>query len=289
MATSNKVQTILMMSILSALLVSGCAVTVPTTSDWKFEDSFSNREGGWPTGSNRRGDEWGYIDGKYHILIKVKAGQVAAGQITWIPVYRYRVHPLIHALTVEADAVQQTGSLETLYGVVCGTSPGVLYFFLINLDGYYFIVRDDARPFFRGAELLQSGRTNVIIHGISEVNHIRAKCMGGTHEIRLTLSVNGQKVADARRNGGGTFNPVGFVVTTLNAIANSTRAFAVKGVQPSSKSLMDQIGEMVRGRLAEIGVTKEMPGSPTDSEAEVFFDNFVAHVMERELTDNDIE
>lgn len=250
MATNNRVCTRLIMSILSALLLAGCSVAVPVPSGWKFEDSFSSRAGGWATGSDKRGDEWGYVDGKYRILIKVKARQVAAGQIAGIPLAINSNR--FHALTVEADAVQQTGSPETLYGVSCGISPAVWYFFLINLDGYYFIVRD-AAGVFEGAELLQSGRTNVIIHGIGEINHIQATCMGGTQETMLTLSVNGQKVADARSHKGETFNPVAFVVTTLHAIGNSTRT-------------------------AVPGVTKEFPGSPTAFEAEVLFDNFVAQV-----------
>jgi hypothetical protein len=116
-----------------------------------------------------------------------------------------------------------------------------------------FIVRDAAGLFGRGAELLQSGRTNVTIHGIGEINHIQATCMGGTHETMLTLRVNGQKVADARSHRGETFNPVAFVVTTLHAIGNSTRT-------------------------AVPGVTKEFPGSPTAFEAEVLFHNFIVQV-----------
>jgi hypothetical protein len=73
------------MSILSALLVADCAVAVPVPSGWKFEDSFSSRAGGWPTGSDERGDEWGYVDGKYRILIKVKVGQVGLGKSPGFP------------------------------------------------------------------------------------------------------------------------------------------------------------------------------------------------------------
>lgn len=211
----------------------------------KFEDDFSSRAGGWPTGVNKRGDEWGYVDGRYRILIKVRAGQVAAGQIAGIPFKRS------HALTVEADAVQQTGPPFTLHGVSCGTSRAELYFFLINLDGYYFIVRDDARA--ASADLLRSGRATVPIRGIGEANRIRAQCVGGEQEAMLTLSVNGEKVAEARGQRGESFDRAMFVVTTLHAIAGSTHA-----VVP--------------------GVSKEHPGSPTAFEAEVLYDNFVARV-----------
>jgi hypothetical protein len=234
-----------MTSILTALLVSGCTRATPK----KFEDDFSSRASGWPTGATERGDEWGYVDGKYRMFIKVRAGQVAAGQIAGIPLAKQGKR--LHALTVEADTVQQTGPPVTLHGVSCGTSPAEVYFFLINLDGYYFIVRDDAET--ASADLLRSGRISVPIRGIGQINRIRAECVGGEQEAMLTLSVNGEKVAEVQGQRGETFDRAAFVVTTLYAIAGSTRA-------------------------AVPGVSKERPGSRTAFEAEILFDNFVARV-----------
>lgn len=212
---------------------------------WKFEDNFSSQIGGWPTGTTDRGDEFSYVDGKYRILIKIKEGQVGAGQIAGIPFAGRRFHTLV----VEADAVQQLGPPGALHGVICGTSPAELYFFLISLDGSYFIVRDDAGT--ASADLLGSGRLSVPIRGIGEANRIRAQCVGSEQEAMLTLSVNGEKVAEARGQRGESFDRAGFTVTTLYAIAGSTRT-------------------------AVPGVSKERPGSPAAFEVEVLFDNFVA-------------
>ena len=152
-------------------------------------------------------------------------------------------------LAVEADAIQRIGPRVALHGLACGTSRAELYFFLINLDGSYFIVRDDAST--GRADLLQTGKANVPIRSIGETNRIRAQCIGGEQEALLILSVNGTKVAEAHGQKGKSFDRAMFVVTTLDAIGNSTRA-----VVP--------------------GVSKERPGSPTAFEAEILFDNFVA-------------
>lgn len=237
----------LVTSVLSALLVSGCAPPVSWkfehNAGWKLEDDFSSRAGGWPTRA-AEGDEWGYVDGKYRVLIKVAAGQVSAGRIAGIPLVREGKR--LPALTVEADAVQKSGPPVTLHGVSCGTSPGELYIFLINLVGDYFIVRDDAR--LASPDLLGSGRARVPIRGRGEINRIRAQCVGGEPEAMLTLSVNGEKVAEARGQRGKSFDRAAFVVTTSHAIAGRTRT-AVPGVSPER---------------------------PMAFETEVLFDNFVA-------------
>lgn len=240
----------LMTSVLSALLVAGCAPPVAwkfeDNTGWKLEDDFSSRAGGWPTRATE-GDEWGYVDGRYRVLIKVGAGQVSAGRVAGIPLVRQGKR--LHALTVEADAVQKSGPPGTLHGISCGTSPAELYFFLMNLDSDYFIVRDDGR--IASPDLLGSGRASVPIRGIGEVNRIRAQCVGGEQEAMFTLSVNGEKVAEARGQRGKSFDRAAFVVTTPHAIAGRTGA-------------------------AVPGVSKERPGSPMAFEAEILFDNFVA-------------
>lgn len=234
----------LVTSVVSAVLVAGCAPAVAwkfeDSTGWKLEDDFSSRAGGWPTRA-AGGDEWGYVDGKYRIRITVAAGQGSAGRIAGIPLVRQGKR--LPALTIEADAVQKSGPPGTLHGVSCGTSPAELYFFLMNVDGDYFIVRDDARM--ASPDLLGSGRANVRLRGIGEVNRIRAQCVGGEQEAVFTLSVNGEKVAEARGQRGKSFDRAAFVVTTSHAIAGRT-------------------GTAVPG------------GSPIGFEAEVLFDNFVA-------------
>jgi hypothetical protein len=213
---------------------------------WKFEDDFSSRTGGWPTSSTNSGDHFGYADGKYRMVIKVEPGQVASGPIAGIPLTRNGIPS--QTLEVEADAIQKTGPPTTLHGVSCGTSPAELYFFLMNLDGYYFIVRDDAKT--RSADLLQIGRATAPFHGIGERNRIRVQCVGGQPEALLALYVNGTKMGEARGRGQA-FDRVAFVVTTLNSIAGSTHA-------------------------AIPGVDAKHPGSPTAYQAEILFGNFVA-------------
>lgn len=240
----------LVTGVVSALLVAGCAPPVAWKLEdnmgWKLEDDFSSRAGGWPTRA-AGGDEWGYVDGKYRVRIAVAAGQVSAGRIAGIPLVRQGKR--LHALTIEADAVQKSGPPGTLYGVSCGTSPAELYFFLMNLDGDYFIVRDDAR--IASPELLGSGRASAPRRGIGEVNRIRAQCVGREQEAMFTLSVNGEKVAEARGQRGKSFDRAAFVVTTRHAIAGRTGA-------------------------AVPGGSQEGAGSPIAFESEVLFDNFVA-------------
>jgi hypothetical protein len=229
-------------------LTAGAGIT-PTKQQerpWKFEDDFSNRSGGWPTGSTNNGDHFGYADGKYQMVIKVEPGQVASGPIAGIPLTRNGIPS--QTLEVQADAIQRTGPPTTLHGVSCGTSPAELYFFLINLDGYYFIVRDDAKT--KSADLLQIGRAAAPLHGIGERNRIHIQCVGGQPEALLTLYVNGTKVGEARGRGKA-FDRAAFVVTTLNGIAGSTH-------------------------MAIPGVDAKHPGSPTAYEAEILFRNFVA-------------
>jgi hypothetical protein len=235
--------TIVMLALTAA---AGTAPTQQQERPWKFEDDFSSRTGGWPTGSTNTGDHFGYADGKYQIVIKVEPEQVASGQIAGIPLTR-NGNPS-QTLEVEADAIQRTGPPTTLHGVSCGTSPTELYFFLINLDGYYFIVRDDAKT--RSADLLQMGRASAQFRGIGERNRIRVQCVGGQPEALLALYVNGAKVGQARGRGKA-FDRVAFVVTTLNSIAGSTH-------------------------MAIPGVDAKRPGSPTAFEAEILFGNFVA-------------
>jgi hypothetical protein len=133
--------------------------------------------------------------------------------------------------------------------VSCGTSPAELYFFLINADGHYAIVRDDAEA--GRAELLASGSRSIAIRSIGERNRITAECAGGEGDALLTITVNGQKVGEARGQVGETFDRAAFVVTTPRAIANSTNA-----VLPGGSS--------------------EDPASWTTHKAEVLFDNFIS-------------
>jgi hypothetical protein len=231
------------------LALTAAAGTAPTQQQerpWKFEDDFSSRAGGWPTGSTNRGDQFGYADGKYRIVIKVEPKQVGSGQIAGIPLTR-NGNPF-QTLEVEADAIQRTGPPTTLHGVSCGTSPTELYFFLINLEGQFFIVRDDAKT--ASADMLLMGRASVPFRGIGETNRIRVQCGGGQPEALLALYVNGAKVGQAKGRGTA-FDRVAFVVTTLNSIAGSTH-------------------------MAIPGVDAKRPGSPTAFEAEILFGNFVA-------------
>jgi hypothetical protein len=232
--------------VMLALTAAGTAATQQQEQAWKFEDDFSSRTGGWPTGSTSRGDHFGYADGKYQIVIKVEPEQVASGQIAGIPVTR-NGNPS-QTLEVEADAIQRTGPPTTLHGVSCGTSPAELYLFLINLDGYYFIVRDDPKT--GSADLLQTGRATAPLHGIGEKNRIRIQCVGGQPEALLALYVNGTKVGEARGRGKA-FDRAAFVVTTLNSIAGSTH-------------------------MAIPGVDAKHLGSATEYEAEILFGNFLA-------------
>lgn len=209
--------------------------------DWKFEDEFANRRGGWPTGATPRGDEYGYANGKYRVFIKVLQGQVEAGQIAGIPLGDRR----FQTLSVEADVVQRTGPAAVLEGIACATSANAAYFFLINLDGSYFITGE--APGTATVEVLQSGRTTSVVRGIGATNRLQAQCIGGAQEARLIFSVNGEQVAEARGGRGKSFDRIAFAVTTVHTL----------GYSAHTRHL----------------VNKQRPWSPIDFTAEVFFDN----------------
>jgi hypothetical protein len=162
----------------SLLLLTMTSFGVPAdTFVWKeFRDDFSTKAGGWPSGVNDRGDQFGYADGNYRILIRVRPGQVAAGQIAGIPLSGMSPKKLV----VKTDAVQRTGSSDTVFGLSCGPSQNELYVFAINAEGYYFIFLDDAVV--GKADLLQSGRSEGHIRGLGENNRLYAECSGGEDE-----------------------------------------------------------------------------------------------------------
>ena len=229
----------------STVLVWLLAVPSAQQREWRLEDDFTQR-GGWPVGTSANG-EFGYDNGAYRILIKVTEGQVAAGEIAGIPTGRPG-DQRFQVLTFETDVIQRTGPPTVLHGIACGTSSTELYFLLINVNGSYLIVRDDAAT--SSADLLQTGRVGAPIHGIGETNRIQARCVGGRDDALLTLSLNGIEVAKANAQSGKSFDRAMFVVTTLHAIANSTRS-------------------------AALGLNRDSPGSPTGFEAEFLFDDVV--------------
>ena len=94
------------------------------------------------------------------MVIKVEPGQVASGPIAGIPLTRNGIPS--QTLEVQADAIQRTGPPTTLHGVSCGTSPAELYFFLINLDGYYFIDLDEHKT--AHLQKLCEGKSDVHIY-----------------------------------------------------------------------------------------------------------------------------
>lgn len=145
--------------------------------------------------------------------------------------------------------MQRLGPRTVLQGLACGTSPTELYVLLINLEGSYAIIRSDADA--GSSDLLAAGKTSAI-RGSGQTNRIEAQCSGGPDEAVLTLSVNGVTIAEGRGKKGASFDRTAFEVTTLHAIANSTRS---------------------PGLVKGLNTARQPTGSPVTFGAEILFDN----------------
>ena len=93
---------------------------------------------------------------------------------------------------VEVDTGKLAGPDENRIGVICRSSGGDHYFFIITSDGYYGmgLFKDGQASLLGQSEMLYSANINP---GLA-VNHLRADCVGNL----LTFYVNGFQVAQVQ-------------------------------------------------------------------------------------------
>ena len=237
--------------LLSALVFSAPRTIGAQAQEVRFADDFSTRRGGWPIGTSPRGDAWGYANDAYRILIRVLQGQVAAGQTAGIPFSGRR----FLSVTIGASATQRSGPPAVLHGLACGTSETELYVFLINHDGDYAIVRDDAVA--GSSDLLAAGTLRPPVQAGATRNQIEVQCVGGADAARLALRLNGGVVVETRGNKGALFDRVAFDVTTLQAVAGSTASPAIARVAKTPASALTFTAEVVFDDFSFRGVPLE--------------------------------
>jgi hypothetical protein len=145
-----------------------------------YQEKFDNAKGGWGEYNGEAGVA-GYSNGAYHIFAK------AANVNLW-------AHAGLDFATVriEADAFAPSGPPENRMGVTCRMQDDQnFYFFVISADGYYGIgkVKAGAWSLLNGEQM----QPNAAIHSGTQVNHLRADCIGNL----LILYVNDLLVGSA--------------------------------------------------------------------------------------------
>lgn len=163
-----------------------------------FKDDFGDPQMGWQPIENPDAT-FEYKDGSFRLLIKTPRIHGIALAPPPGPKAQYETP---HDQFVSVDAKQVAGAEdEGLFGVACRASDNRNQYYLsISSNGSFGIdkYRENkntvilANP--KGVERSEAIRT-----GLGAVNRIRAECVGGKGQepTRLTLYVNGQKVAEA--------------------------------------------------------------------------------------------
>lgn len=162
-----------------------------------FEDDFSDEGSGWQ--DIRVGENFDtlYFEGGYLIVVTTKGYTAQADP----------AREFSGPVSVEVDAVQNTGSPQDEFGLMCHYSKnsdgtGSYYYFAIASDGLGVIYRVD-----HGQKSLlltepPGDRSDVILPA-RQVNRLQADCLDGG---RLSLSVNGAELvsaSDSTFTGGG--------------------------------------------------------------------------------------
>ncbi|NPA93079.1 MAG: trypsin-like serine protease [Chloroflexi bacterium] len=176
-----------------------------------LHDDFSDSTQGWPTGTNT-GFSASYVASDTSFSIHV----FKSNWMAWITAGLDEADVIVetHAHPVSADVADGFD-----YGVICReVDADNFYYFAIRSDGYYQILRIT-----KDSAILLSGDWKPL--GVpfytNQWNTIRAACIGHT----LTLSVNGQQVAQVEDDDPLGRGDVALAVETLNA-ANVTVHFA---------------------------------------------------------------
>ena len=147
-----------------------------------FQDDFSKTSSGWSTYSDADGEN-GYKNGSYHILINKP------------DMYAWSVPGInLTDVAIEVDIQKKEGPEENEYGVICRyQDENNFYFLTVSSDKYFGVSKlVDGNMELIGMDQLQY--KEAAIHGGANSNHLRVECVGD----RLTLSANGQLLADVR-------------------------------------------------------------------------------------------
>ena len=130
--------------------------------------------------------------------------------------------PIFNNFTLEADAVQVTGSPESSYGVLFRmSSPSEFYRFAIRGDGLYMIERHDPDGWTRFMKDWEP--TNAIHQGAGQNNHLKVIAEGDTFSFYVNDIVVAQ-ISDGRYAQGnialdaGTFGQTNLQVAFDNVL-----------------------------------------------------------------------
>lgn len=175
------------LSLITLLLCSACGQVLPATAvatpadHLLFRDDFSNPASGWAPGASSSGVA-GYADGVYRLAVD------QANSDAWVT-----PGLSLNDTHAEVDALRIGGDRNNRFGLLCRVNwPAGFYLFLISSDGYYGIGK------FSGGQYRLLGSESMLpsdkIPRGTEYLRIRADCV----QDRLTLYVNGEKIAEAR-------------------------------------------------------------------------------------------
>jgi hypothetical protein len=169
---------IYLISVLLALVLTGCRPNQASSGSLLFQDDFSKTSSGWLVGQDSAG-QVAYDGGGIRIFVS----QPGAARLT-VPSLRFTdVH-------IEADTIKLTGPDNNNFGLVCRyQNESNFYFFEISSDGYYTIGKyiDGVMSLIGMTQM----RSHNAIHQGSAINHLRVDCSGYS----LVLYVNGEKLA----------------------------------------------------------------------------------------------
>ncbi len=200
------------------LVMLACGTGVGPSSDVLFQDSFSDKSGGWDTVRTAEGIT-DYESGGYRILLTLQNADVWANP---------KALNLPKDVQVEVDVTKQAGPDDNDFGIICRyQNDQNFYFFVISSDGYLGIgkVKDGNRQLVNRTEMPPS---EVIKKG-NDINHLRADCNGET----LSLYVNGQQVDSQQEPEYGAGN-VGLIAGSFaqGGVDILFKNFVVKKVSP---------------------------------------------------------
>ena len=169
-----------------------------------FTDDFEGSCRQWSTDRDER-VALSCSDGAYHILVRNPDR----------PQHSRLFDDARARLSVEADVVlvEPRKLAFEAHGVSCWGSPTLGYVFAVAPDASYAIVKQDVAA--GKQQILKLGDTNRALAGISARNRIRGDCEAVAGGARLTLFVNGDRIATARDNAAPrSFIGFGLFVTT---------------------------------------------------------------------------
>lgn len=188
------------------------------------QDDFSDSASGWPNDEGLD-SSFGYEGGAYRI--EAQGPDPYGVYLVW------REGPLPN-VAVEADVLLPSGDgASAAAGVGCHEREDAGYVFVVGFGGEFAIVRFDER-----GEALVTGQIPppALVPGSS--TRIRGECRAGFGETKLTMYVNGTKVAETTEPDDGgyhAFSAIRLVVvgTTEDEVDVRFDNAYVIGIQPS--------------------------------------------------------